>query len=288
MSKIQKKLDVNDFWNDCIKENPSTKKPKNRILTPLLNYQNQYRTKRNKKLYRHDTNPTFYGSKIIQNALISEENSKAENNKLINESIDYMVSLYKKAMESKEKRKKKIIQSNEKKLTLEKEKCSFKPKKFTKNNFQKKIKKTFGNLNIYERGLKFQQSRMEKMAKLFEEKNKKNNIVYSFHPDICNKNLNRVFYSNNIYKEQADNDSNKIFLSRLMKAREEDQYKKNYFENKTNKKELFGLPKSLKKSLSQKDSLIYKNNLHNTILNLNCFPTNNEIEKSNEDNFFQI
>ena len=115
MSKIQKKLDVNDFWNDCIKENPSTKKPKNRILNPLLNYQNQYRTKRNKKLYRHDTNPTFYGSKIIQNALISEENSKAENNKLINESIDYMVSLYKKAMESKEKRKKKIFRYSKRK-----------------------------------------------------------------------------------------------------------------------------------------------------------------------------
>ena len=151
---------------------------------------------------------------------------------------------------------------------------------------QKKIKKTFGNLTIYERGLKFQQKRMAKMAKLFEENNKKNNIVYSFRPDIRNKNLNRVFYSNNFCKVQADNDSNKIFLSRLMKAREEEQYKRNCLEMKIEKKQdNFAFPKRLKKSLSQKDSLIYRNNLHKSILNLNCFPTNNE---NQDDEFFLI
>ena len=104
MIKTPKKLDVNDFWNDCIKESNASKNHPNIKLNPLINY--QYKTRRNKKLYKYDTNPTFIGSKIIQKALVSEENTKAENNKAINDSIEYMVSLYNRAMASKEKRKK--------------------------------------------------------------------------------------------------------------------------------------------------------------------------------------
>ena len=203
-----------------------------------------------------------------------------------------MVSLYNRAMESKEKQKKNIIKTREKHLKVEKEECSFKPKQFKNKTMQKLLKKHYDNLNVYERSLKFQQKKLEKMAKLFEENNKRNNIAYSFHPDISNKNLNRVFYSSNFCKEQADNDSNKIFLSRLMKAREEEQYKKNCYENRIGKnKELFGYHKRLKKSLSQKDSLLYRNNLHNTILNLKCFQSNNgnnnNIENKN-DEFFLV
>ena len=194
-------------------------------------------------------------------------------------------------MESKEKQKKNIIKTREKHLKVEKEECSFKPKQFKNKTMQKLLKKHYDNLNVYERSLKFQQKKLEKMAKLFEENNKRNNIFYSFHPEISNKNLNHVFYSSNFCKEQADNDSNKIFLSRLMKAREEEQYKKNCYENRIGKnKELFGYHKRLKKSLSQKDSLLYRNNLHNTILNLKCFQSNNgnnNIENKN-DEFFLV
>ena len=125
------------------------------------------------------------------------------------------------------------------------------------------------------------------MAKLFEENNKKNNVVFSFRPDIPNKNLNRVFYSNNIYKEQANNDSNKLFLSRLMRAREEQQYIKNFYKNKTNKKlKCLCNNRVLKKSLSQKDSLLYKNDLHNYIINMKCFPSKDEQEIDKTDDFF--
>ena len=291
MSKPKKKLETNnDFWNDCLKENKKPKKFLNTKINPSPNYLNK--AKRNKKFYRHDTNPTCFSSKIIQKALISEEITKAENDKVINESIDYMVSLYNRAMESKEKQKKNIIKTKEKHLKVEKEECSFKPKQFKNKTMQKLLKKHYDNLNVYERSLKFQQKKLEKMAKLFEENNKRNNIAYSFHPDISNKNLNHVFYSSNFCKEQADNDSNKIFLSRLMKAREEEQYKKNCYENRIGKnKELFGYHKRLKKSLSQKDSLLYRNNLHNTILNLKCFQSNNgnnnNIENKN-DEFFLV
>ena len=198
-----------------------------------------------------------------------------------------MVSLYKRALESQEKKKKNIIETREKHLKVEKEECSFKPKQFKNKSMQKLLKKHFDNLNIYERSLKFQEKHLEKMAKLFEEKNKKNNVVYSFQPEITNKNLNLVFFSSNFCKEQADNDSNKIFLSRQMKAREEEQYKKNCYENKLGKnRDMFGYHKRLKKSLSQKDSLLYRNNLHNTIINLKCFQSNDDSNNENKNGEF--
>ena len=117
MSKPKKKLETNnDFWNDCLKENKKPKKFLNTKINPSPNYLNK--AKRNKKFYRHDTNPTCFSSKIIQKALISEEITKAENDKVINESIDYMVSLYNRAMESKEKQKKNIIKTREKYLKV--------------------------------------------------------------------------------------------------------------------------------------------------------------------------
>ena len=145
MSKVKKKLDVNDFWNDCLKENNPKKNPSNLKLNSSNTYHNK--TRRNRRLYRHDTNPTFLGSKIIQKALISEENTRAENNKAINDSIEYMVSLYNRAKASQEKKKKKIIQSKEKHLTLEKETCSFKPKQYKNKKMQKKSKKNFREFN---------------------------------------------------------------------------------------------------------------------------------------------
>ncbi len=289
MSKHPKRLDVTDFWNDClkVKEPSSSNFSINNHINDSYNY--NPKAKRNKRLYKYDTNPSFQNNKIIQKAIISEENTKAENTKLINESIDYMISLYNKAKISQERKKKNIKLNKEKELTLEKEICSFKPKQYKNIALQKKLKKTFGNLNIYERGLEYQQKKMAKLAKIFEENKNKKNVVYSFHPDISNKNLNKVFYSKNYCKSQADNDSNKIFLSRLMKAREEEQYKKNCLENRIGKKKDYTMYcKRLKKSLSQKDSILYRNNLHNDILNLKCFPTNNDKENENGDDFLLI
>ena len=287
MSKQKKKLDVNDFWNDCLNDDSPKKNSDNLELNSLFN--NHHKSKRNKRLYRYDTNPSFSSNKIIQNALISEENTKAENDKLLHESIEYMISLYDKAMASNEKKKKNIILTNEKKLTLEKKLCSFKPMNFTSPTIQKKFSKNFQNSNIYERSLEFHQRKMAKMAKLFEQNNKKNNVPYPFHPLITNKNLNKVFYSNNYCKEQADNDSNKIFLSRLLKAREEEQYKKNCLENNIKKKKDYSMYcKRLKKSLSQKDSILYRNHLHNYIINLKCFPTNKDKDNEKNDDILLI
>ena len=292
MSKSKSNQEYNDFWNDCLNDNDNyyynpilNNKKNHKIKNIKINTNSKYtnKRKRNKKLYRYNTKPTFHKSEIIKEDLIFEENNKPENNKKIIQSIEHMISLYKKGMALKETQKKNIAQNTEKNLKIEKETCSFKPKLYRNKSLQNKINKNFGRSTIYERGLKYQQKRMDKMAKLFEENYQKDNIIYPFHPDVTFKNLNHVFYSDNFCKEQADNDSNKIFLFRLMKAREEKEYKKNCLENNVNKKlEInWSCPKKLKRSVSQKDSLLIKRNLHNNILSLKCLETHSA--KGNND-----
>ena len=297
MSKSKKKQENNDFWNDCLKETiqysiPKTTKQKTHKKKNIkININNNYigKIKRNKRMQRYTTKPTFQNSEIIKEALIFEENNKPENKKRIVESIEHMISLYNKGMASKEIQRKNIAENSRKNLKLEKEECSFKPKKYRNRSLQNKITKDYANSTIYERGVKYQQKRMEKMAKLFEENYQKDNIIYPFHPDVTYKDLNHVFYSDNFCKEQADNDSNKIFLFRLMRAREEEEYKKACMENWVNKKlEInWSCPKKLKRSVSQKDSLLMKKSLHNALLSLKCLPTNNDFENDkniNENN----
>ena len=286
MSKSIKNQDNNDFWSDCLKENityvkNSSNSNKNSNLSININstfnnnIHNKNKRKKNHKLYRYNTKPTFNPSEIIKQDLILEESNKPEKNKKIIESIEHMISLYNKGMEMKETQRKNIIQNSEKNLKQEKETCSFRPKLYKNKSLQKKINKYYEGNTIYERGMKYQQKKLEKLAKLFEENKQKDNIVYPFHPDITFKDLNNVFNSDNYFKEKADNDSNKIFLFRLMKAREEKEYKKNCLENNINKKlEInWSCPKKLKRSVSQKDSLVIKRNLHDNILSLKCLET---------------
>ena len=170
MSKSKKKQENNDFWNDCLKEtiiynNPKKDYNKNQKLKNIsISTNNSFMNKRkkNKRLYRYNTKPTFLQSEILKQDLILEENNKPENNKKIIQSIEHMISLYKKGMALKETQKKNIAQNSEKTLKLEKETCSFKPKLYRNKSLQKKVKKDFGNSTIYERGMKFQQKKRKK------------------------------------------------------------------------------------------------------------------------------
>ena len=282
MLKVKPNSEANDFWLDCIKSPlislHNNKSAKNIFFNPLTNY--IQRSKRNKKQSKNSKKYSYQNSKIIEEALRSEESPKKDYKK-IKRSIEYTNSLYNRGMAWKKKINKSRIENNKEKFDFDKKEKEpdININKYKNLIIQKKIKKNYGNSTIYERGIKFQQKKIEKIAKLFEENNKKNNIVYPFHPDISFKNLNHVFFSDNYCKEQADNDSNKIFISRLNKARRENDAKKNYFENYLKKIYKWDCPKKLKTSLSQKDSLIYKKELHNSLLDLKCLPTN----ESNND-----
>ena len=144
---------------------------------------------------------------------------------------------------------------------------------------------------MYERSVKYELQRKARLAQLFEETNKRVNIVYPFHPNVSFKNLNHVFFSDNYCKEQTANDSNKIFLSRLIKAREEEEFKKNWIENNLKERTANKMKynRKLKKSLSQKDSLNFKQKLHQSLINLRCLPTDGENENNNDNSneYFQ-
>ena len=292
MSKIKKKLDTNDFWLDCIKENNNNisslpknnnDSSKNLALKPLIKY--NVKLKRNKKIYRHNSNLSYQNSKLIKTILQSEEKTKSIDEKKEQKIVQLYNSIYDRGMLFKEIKKKTISQINKQIINAEEKKLKKKMKLYRNKSIENKLNKNYVKLSMYERGIKFEQHKKMKLAQLFEENNKRLNIVYSFQPDISYKNLNHVFFSNNYCKEQTSNDSNKIFLSRLVKAREQEEIKKNWIENnlkdRTSNKMKYN--KKLKKSLSQKDSLIYKKKLHQNLINLRCLPIDDE-EKNNDIN----
>ena len=292
MSKIKKKLDINDFWLDCIKENNNNisslpknnnDSSKNLALKPLIRY--NVKLKRNKKIYRHNSNLSYQNSKLIKTILQSEEKTKSIDEKKEQKTVQLYNSIYDRGMLFKEIKKKTISQINKQTINAEEKKLKKKMKLYRNKSIENKLNKNYVKLSMYERGIKFEQHKKMKLAQLFEENNKRLNIVYSFQPDISYKNLNHVFFSNNYCKEQTSNDSNKIFLSRLVKAREQEEIKKNWIENnlkdRTSNKMKYN--KKLKKSLSQKDSLIYKKKLHQNLINLRCLPIDDE-EKNNDIN----
>lgn len=292
MSKIKKKLDINDFWLDCIKENNNNisslpknnnDSSKNLALKPLIKY--NVKLKRNKKIYRYNSNLSYQNSKLIKTILQSEEKTKSIDEKKEQKTVQLYNSIYDRGMLFKEIKKKTISQINKQIINAEEKKLKKKMKLYRNKSIENKLNKDYVKLSMYERGIKFEQHKKMKLAQLFEENNKRLNIVYSFQPDISYKNLNHVFFSNNYCKEQTSNDSNKIFLSRLVKAREQEEIKKNWIENnlkdRTSNKMKYN--KKLKKSLSQKDSLIYKKKLHQNLINLRCLPIDDE-EKNNDIN----
>ena len=292
MSKIKKKLDTNDFWLDCIKENNNNisslpknnnDSSKNLALKPLIKY--NVKLKRNKKIYRYNSNLSYQNSKLIKTILQSEEKTKSIDEKKEQKTVQLYNSIYDRGMLFKEIKKKTISQINKQIINAEEKKLKKKMKLYRNKSIENKLNKNYVKLSMYERGIKFEQHKKMKLAQLFEENNKRLNIVYSFQPDISYKNLNHVFFSNNYCKEQISNDSNKIFLSRLVKAREQEEIKKNWIENnlkdRTSNKMKYN--KKLKKSLSQKDSLIYKKKLHQNLINLRCLPID-EKKKNNDIN----
>ena len=288
MSKIIKNSDVNDFWLDCFKENNNNNKSnsnfqkknisQNLAFKPLIKYNSQL--KRNKRIYKHDNNLSYQNNKLIKTIINSEEKLKSIDKEKEQKTIELYNSLYNRGMLFKQKKQKTLSQINKNNKTLN-------PVLYHNKSLEKKLKKNYTKLSMYERGVKYEQQKKAHLAQLFQENNKRVNKVYPFRPNISFKNLNRVFFSDNYCKEQTSNDSNKIFLSRLIRAREEEEIKKNWIENSLKEKTINKMKfnnKKLKKSLSQKDSLNYKQKLHQSLINLKCLPTDGENEINNNIN----
>ena len=114
------------------------------------------------------------------------------------------------------------------------------------------------------------------------EEEEEENVKYPFKPEIIQKNINKVLYGNNYWEKQANNFSNQIFLWRYMKARkdESDKKKRLIWNKNRNINDNFDVNynnilinnRFIHRSISQKDSLLYKKSLHLSLLD---FTTNN-------------
>ena len=307
---------LDDFWKDCItdpyskpiilnKKLNANKKNKKLYFKPI--YTDTKSLYINKNKYSLDSSSTTRKNtkfslrqiatknrKNIKEALIKEEIIPLIKNKQKKKSIQKCIEIYNKDKQSKEQYYKNNAELKLKKDNLQIEECTFKPKKFSNKKFDKKINRIFNGMNIYERNVKFTQQHKEKVAFLLNEISKVNNSYKSsqcvFQPIILNSNIDKILYNeNNIWKEQADNDSNKLFLLRYIKARDEEYYKKEKLYNSVNKKLKNSLtnPKRMTRSISQKDSLIMKKNLHNILYSLGNLLVDEDEEEQDLINFFE-
>ena len=287
------KITIDDFWKDCLtdpyskpiisskKLNANRKNKKqnfNRVYTDtkslyISKMKNSSDSSNNSRLALKQISSK--NRKNIKEALIKEEIIPLIKKKRREKSIQKCLEIYNKDKISKEQLYKNNAEQKMKKDNLKVEQCTFKPQKFSNRRFDKKINRIFNGMNIYERNVKFTQQHKEKVAFLLNEISKVNNSYKSsqcvFQPIILNTNIDKILYNeNNIWKEQADNDSNKLFLLRYIKARDEEFYKKEKLNNSVNRKLKNSLTnqKRMTRSISQKDSLMMQKNLHNVLYSL--------------------
>jgi len=310
---------LDEFWSDCMNKPYLAKSQKDLFLnsnstdsnTNKNKKRNSYENKNNflkrkmpKYISLNDNEADYAKSKLISNTQSSQYDLKNIKEALIKEELiplikykkeekanKIFINLYKKDKLSKELWEKNNNIQKEKKEKLKISECTFKPKKCNNKKLENKINKLYKNSNIYERNLKYQQRYNGKIAFLFNETNKiYNNCTSSecyFHPSINeNKNIDKIFNNeNNFWKSHADNDSTKLFYLRYMRAREEEFDKKEKLNIPVNKnlKYNFTYPKRMIRNLSQKDSLILRKNLHNTLYSFKNLFTEEEDDK-NDDN----
>ena len=305
MSKNLYRPETEDFWDDCIKNELSKKRKnnhsnlkthfsenKNNSSENNINY-NSNKGKKNKFLNKH---------KLIKKILNTEQSIPKIKEKNQSKQIEILTTLYKKEIFGKNKLQKELELKRENKIKAELENCTFKPEKKSNKNrsYEDGYKKYFGKKNIYDRDKYYKDKYKNKIKgakkKIFEDQKGEK---FAFKPKIEQKNINKVLYEDSFWEKQANNFNNKLFLWRYMKARKNEADKKKRLiwsmvkreknhKNKSNEningKRIITNNKTVHRSISQKDSLIYyKKSLHFTLLNYktNNNDNNNESIKKN-------
>lgn len=291
--------EIDEFWDDCIKyeqkKNKIDKKSHHGIIksnscitfnTPNNSlFIDKIKRKKNTVLKKH---------KLIETILRTEMSIPINKEKSMRKQIEILTSLYNKDLLDKQRMKKELDNIRKKKEMEELKDCSFKPKneyKYKKrnNNYSEKYNKIFGEKDIYEREKIYKKNLEQKIDELKKEaiemKEEENEMI-TFKPEIKQKNLEKVLSQNSIWEKKANNISNRYFLWRYMRARKEESDKKkrlvwsidkkddeydcsNYNDNDNSN------IKTVQRSISQKDSLVYKKSLHISLLS---FQTNNNSE----------
>ena len=298
MSTKINRPEIEDFWDDCIKfELPKKNKKSNKSRLTIiesnscvnfnnLNINNNDHGHRNKNKY-------LKKHKLLYKILTTEESIPKNIQKNKEKQIAILTSLYNKDISDKKRIQEELTRIREKKEKEELQNCTFKPqnkyRKYRNNkSYDETYKKKFGQKNIYERDHVYKKKYNKKIAELkkeeaMEEKQEFEN--YPFMPTIRQKNVNKVLYGNNYWEKIANNFSNRVFLWRYMKARKDESDKKkrliwsmdknnndDYYDIQNDKNKI-NSNRNIHRSISQKDSLLYKQSLHFSLLD---FKTNNE------------
>ena len=244
-----------DFWNDCYKTPAINTKAKSKAAKPEIKINNEYI------------------KKIIQEeeARPNKVNSREE------KSVEHCIALYNRPLANRELQRQIATKERNRSQSSEISQCTFKPQTTTNKQIDKKLK-DYHNTKIYSRGIKYQQKHLQNITKLYQDKNEDNSYRCTFKPDIKYANLTEVFCDNS-NKISTENDSNKLFIYRYMKAREEEEYKKNRLLGDLSRNaKLNWEKKRIKRSISQKDSICIRQTLHNELLTAQNDNNDNDTE----------
>ena len=303
MSKCLIRPQYEEFWDDCLKITPKKNTKKNELK--LKNSQNKsigVNVSKNNlgnytKIVPMHRNKSVKGKNynLLKQILTNEESVSKSIEKRKQAQINILSTLYNNHIIKLKKVQRETLKLKENLIQKEKKNCPFKPhfeSKSTHRSSSEKMYKYGKGKKIYERGKDFQNKLYTKLKTIKNNATILDKMEYSFKPEINHNNIERILYGNNFWDDFSHNLSNELFLRRYKKARDEENIKnKNkiwnikYYDNNANNEYIkYNNNKNIHKSISQKDSLLYKQTLHNYLLEYESNSDDTEENKNNKEN----
>ena len=302
MSKCLIRPQYEEFWDDCLKITPKKNTKKNELK--LKNSQNKaigINVSKNNlgnytKIVPMHRNKSVKGKNynLLKQILTNEESVSKSIEKRKQAQINILSTLYNNHIIKLKKVQRETLKLKENLIQKEKKNCPFKPhfeSKSTHRSSSEKMYKYGKGKKIYERGKDFQNKLYTKLKTIKNNATILDKIEYSFKPEINHNNIEKILYGNNFWDDFSHNLSNELFLRRYKKARDEENIKnKNkiwnikYYDNNANNEYIKYNNKNIHKSISQKDSLLYKQTLHNYLLEYESNSDDTEENKNNKEN----
>lgn len=303
MSKCLIRPQYEEFWDDCLKITPKKNTKKNELK--LKNSQNKaigINVSKNNlgnytKIVPMHRNKSVKGKNynLLKQILTNEESVSKSIEKRKQAQINILSTLYNNHIIKLKKVQRETLKLKENLIQKEKKNCPFKPhfeSKSTHRSSSEKMYKYGKGKKIYERGKDFQNKLYTKLKTIKNNATILDKIEYSFKPEINHNNIEKILYGNNFWDDFSHNLSNELFLRRYKKARDEENIKnKNkiwnikYYDNNANNEYIkYNNNKNIHKSISQKDSLLYKQTLHNYLLEYESNSDDTEENKNNKEN----
>lgn len=244
-----------DFWNDCYKD-----------IHPISSNNRNNTSNQSYRISLKKPNQ----SKLIEEILFEEERRIER----LNQANKHCHTLYNQSIMKNELNKTLYNHKQKEIEAQELSKCTWKPKLIKNRSFDSKLK-DYSNMHMYKRGSLHLQRHNDKISNYVRAKSLKD-IPLNYKPKwTMNTKLQNIFME--AQKTTTESDSNKLFLYRYHKAKEEEEYKKNRLVtdlgknigNKWEKKK-----KRLMRSISIRDVYVVRQTLHDNLQE--CETLNND------------